>query len=395
MSYSQVFKQSWRAVWNLRVLWIFGFLLALTSSGGAWWLFTLDSNNVSQEGIAIQLPGGNTWYTPVGTGLKIDLIAPGDPRILIQIDNRWVELNKLTWQEVDLALVFDYTDLTAVLIFLAVEAGILMLLTTLLRYTSESAIIRSVNFNARSNEKPGFGYSLRQGWSRTAVRLFLIDLLIFLVVAAGMLVALMASLAPLFLWNSDSTTAGIIGTGLSLLLLVPWTLLLLVVVPITSLLRQVFWRACAVGELGVWASIGKGFGTLRHNFIEMLVIWLIWLATGLAWTLALIPLVIILSPLLVLTVLAGTGLAVIPGLLVAAVSSLFFSGITPWIMGALAAVPIFLVAVFAPITLLSGFVRLFQSNLWTLAYRQLPVLQPVESANAPLPTTQQAKAAVT
>lgn len=393
MSYSQVFKQSWRAVWSLRTLWIFGFLLALTSSGGAWWLFSLDRNNISQEGITIQLPGGNTWYTSTGTGLKIDLTTPGNPRVLVQSDNRWVELNELTWPELDLAL--DNFDLTALLIFLAVEAGILILLTILLRYTSESAIIRSVNFNARSNEKPGVGYSLRQGWSRTAVRLFLIDLLIFLVVTAGMLTALMASLAPLFLWNSDSTSAGIIGTGLSLLLLIPWTLLLILVIPITSLLREIFWRSCAVDELGVWASIGRGFATLRHNFIEVLVIWLIWLATGLIWTLALIPLVIILSPLLVLTVLVGTVLGVIPGLLVAAVSSLFFSGVTPWIMGALAALPIFLAAVFAPITLLSGFVRLFQSNLWTLAYRQLPALKPAEAASASLATQQQAEPAVT
>jgi hypothetical protein len=393
MSYSHVFKQSWRAVWSLRTLWIFGFLLALTSSGGAWWLFSLDSDNISQEGITIQLPGGNTWYTAVGAGLKIDLTTPGDPRILIQSDNRWVELNELTWPEIDLAL--DNINITALLIFLAVEAGILILLTILLRYTSESAIIRGVNFNAQGGEKPGFGYSLRQGWSRTAGRLFLIDLLIFLVVAGGMLVALMASLAPLFLWNSDSTTAGIFGTGLSLLLLVPWTFLLILIIPITSLLREIFWRACAFGELGVWASIGRGFATLRHNFVEVLVIWLIWLATGVLWMLVLIPLVIILSPLLALTVLMGAILGVIPGLLVAAISSLFFSGVTAWIMGALAALPIFLAAVFAPITLLSGFVRLFQSNLWTLAYRQLPVLKPVEAANAALPTTQQGKPAVT
>jgi len=393
MNYSQVFKQSWRAVWNLRTLWIFGFLLALTSSGGTWWMATLSTNNIEQTGITVQFPYGRPLQILSGEGLKVDLSTFSDPKIWIKEDNRWVLLRELTWSEINQFA--ESINFPALLVFLVVEAGILILLTIMFRYTSESAIIRGVNFNAQSNEKPGFGYSLRQGWSRTAVRLFLIDLLIFLVIAVGMLVSLMASLAPLFLWNSDSTTAGIFGTGLSLLLLVPWTLLFMLVVPITSLLREVFWRACAVGELGVWASIGRGFATLRHNFIEVLVIWLVWLATSLGWMLALIPLVIIFSPLLILTMFVGAVLGVIPGLLVAVVSSLFFSGITPWIMGALAAVPIFLAVIFAPITFLSGLVRLFQSNLWTLTYRQLPLSKAVESANAPVSTTQPAAPAVT
>jgi len=89
-----------------------------------------------------------------------------------------------------------------------------------------------------------------------------------------------------------------------------------------------------------------------------------------------------LSPLFVVGIMIGAVLCIVPGLIVAGISSLFFSGITAWLMGALVAVPIFLVAIFSPITFLAGFVRLFRSNLWTLTYRELPSLKQVEPAVA-------------
>ena len=378
MSYSQVFKQSWRLAWNLRVLWIFGFLLALTSSGGIWWLGTLDNNTAQQAGITVYLPDEQVWHFFRGEGLRIDLTTPGQPKFLIQQGFGWVELQEITWPEWDLGEV----DLSALLIFLAIEAGVLLLLTILLRYTSESAVIRSVNLHAATGEKPSFTYSLRQGWSRTAWRLFVIDLVIFLVVTIVMLAILLVAASPLLLWGSGNTFAGIIGTILSAVLFFPWILLFFLVVPATSLLREVFWRACAVGEVGAPAAIGKGFSVIRHNFAEVIVTWLIWVGIDLVWLLAAIPLFIILSPLFVVGIMIGAVLCIVPGLIVAGISSLFFSGITAWLMGALVAVPIFLVAIFSPITFLAGFVRLFRSNLWTLTYRELPSLKQVEPAVA-------------
>lgn len=378
MSYSQIFKQSWRLAWNLRVLWIFGFLLALTSSGGIWWLGTLDNNTAQQAGITVYLPDEQVWHFFRGEGLRIDLTTPGQPKFLVQQGFRWVELQEITWPEWDLGEV----DLSALLIFLAIEAGVLLLLTILLRYTSESAVIRSVNLHAATGEKPSFAYSLRQGWSRTAWRLFLIDLVIFLVVTIVMLAILLVAASPLLLWGSGSTIAGIIGTILSAVLFFPWILLFFLVAPATSLLREVFWRACAVDEVGASAAIRKGFSVIRRNFTEVIVTWLIWVGTDLVWLLAAIPLFIILSPLIIVGILVGAVLCIVPGLIVAGISSLFFSGITAWIMGALVAAPIFLVAIFSPITFLSGFVRLFRSNLWTLTYRELPSLKQVETAVA-------------
>jgi hypothetical protein len=73
-------------------------------------------------------------------------------------------------------------------------------------------------------------------------------------------------------------------------------------------------------------------------------------------------------------------LGIVSGLLVDGISSLLFSGLTPWIMGALAANPIFLALVFASITFVAGLVRLFQPKLWPLTYRQLPISTQVEAA---------------
>ena len=378
MSYSQIFKNSWRTAWNLRTLWVFGFLLALTSSGSIWWLGTLDNNTAQQAGFTVYLPQGQVWHFFRGEGMRIDLTTPGRPEFLVRQDFRWVDLRDITWSELDLG----ETDIPALLIFLAVEIGVLLLLNLLFRYTSESAVIRSVNISAATGEKPGFAYSLRQGWSHTAWRLFLIDLAIFLVVTIVMLAILLVAASPLLLWGSGSTAAAIIGTILSTLLFFPWVLLFFLIAPVTSLLRQVFWRACAVDEIGVSASIGKGFSIIRRNFGEILVTWLIWVASDLVWLLAAIPLFIILSPLVILCILIGAVLCIVPGLVAAGIASLFFSGITAWIIGALVAVPIFLVAVFSPITFCAGLVRLFRSNLWTFAYRELPIPKLVEPARA-------------
>jgi hypothetical protein len=102
---------------------------------------------------------------------------------------------------------------------------------------------------------------------------------------------------------------------------------------------------------------------------------------------------ILLVPLFLLTTLAGVALGGVPAVSVAAIINLFMGGATPWIMGALVGVPIFIVVMASPMLFVSGLVEVYMSSIWTLAYRDLRALEsPVQSpvTQAPLVPTDSA-----
>jgi hypothetical protein len=77
--------------------------------------------------------------------------------------------------------------------------------------------------------------------------------------------------------------------------------------------------------------------------------------------------------------------AAIPGLLAFAVASLFTTSPLTWIIAALFALPFFFTLVFAPLIFLQGWYLLYESNVWTLTYRELmlggqPETQPAGDA---------------
>jgi hypothetical protein len=72
--------------------------------------------------------------------------------------------------------------------------------------------------------------------------------------------------------------------------------------------------------------------------------------------------------------------ALIPGLAVFGITSIFASGPLAWILGVLAALPFFFLIAFAPLSLVSGWYKIYSSSAWTLTYREI---QAVESVAAP------------
>jgi hypothetical protein len=161
--------------------------------------------------------------------------------------------------------------------------------------------------------------------------------------------------------------------GISLLTMVGLLLfisLAFAVTVILSITRPVMYQACAVDGLGVGASIRLGFTLLITRFERVISTWLVWLAIRLGWTIAIIPVMIILSPLLLLTVPLGILIGALPTLLAAGIASLFVSPIFAWIIGAMFGLPLFLLVIFSPIIFLSGLVEVFKSSFWTLSYRE-------------------------
>lgn len=326
MDHIQILKQSLQITWRYRALWVFGILVALTSARG----------NGNQGRYTIGEEEGFPGF-------------PGD-----------IQLPEIPPQVVG--------GLVAVLVGLLAFVIILALAGVVVRYVASTALIRMVDDYARTGEKRTVRWGIGRGWSRTAWRLFLIDLLIGLPVAVAFIVLFVVALAPLLLWITGDETAGIVGTLATVATMIPLILLLIAVSVALSLLSHFFWRACALEEVGVIEAIRRGYGLVRRNLKDVGLMWLMMVGLGIGWLLLLIPAMILL-------VLMGLVIAGLPALLVGGLASMSLEGAAPWILGAVVGLPVLILVVAIPALFLEGLAEIFRSTVWTLTYRSLHGLE--------------------
>ena len=374
MDTTQIFKKAWGLVWRYRALWLFGFLLALTVNT-AWWLgIAGNKEGVVENRIMIT----NTFIIRFpGQGVTIDFRTPGGPTINIEgLEPDWYR---------DLSAEAKLNDVWALLISIGVVVLISALLTTLFRYTSQAALIRMVDENERTEKMASVGRGLRLGLSRVAWKLFLIDLCITLAAILVFSLLFILAVSPFFLFGLKGVSESVVSViGILLLALAGlslFTFLAIAVAVLLSITRPVMVQACAVDGLGVWASIGQGFRLLKTRFSRVIVTWLVWLGVRIVWTLGSLLALIFLSPVILLTMLAGVLVGGLLTVLTAGIASLFVSPIFAWIIGAVFGLPLFIIVTFSPITFLSGLVEVFKSSFWTLSYREF---RP-QTSGAPLP----------
>jgi hypothetical protein len=269
--------------------------------------------------------------------------------------------------------------LIAIGIGLACAIVMLIIAMVVARYVAETALIRMVDNYEETAEKRSVREGFRMGWSRTTWRLFLIKLLIGLPTALAFILLFVLAFAPLLLWATESTAAGVIGTVATISLFFPILFLAIVVGVVLSLLRKFFWRACALEELGVVESIRQGFGVFRRHLRDVAVMWLIMVAVQIGWVIALIAAAIVLFPAIILLIVVGGVLGGLPALLIGGLASLFLEGAVPWILAGVIGLPIFILVVAAPWIFLSGLMEVFKSSVWTLSYRELRALESLET----------------
>ena len=359
----QIFKKAVSLAWRYRALWLFGVLLALSVNSTLWLGFAGNNEGVVENRIIIT----NTAIIKFpGQGLTIDFRQPGVPDIRIDgVEPGWYR---------DLTKDSSISDVWALLISIGILVLIGTLMTAVLRYTSRAALIRMVDENERSGKMVGISQGLRLGWSRVAVKLFLIDLVITLPMILVFALLFCLAVSPLFLFGVKSLSESLVSViGISMLTLTGLGLFFLLIIAacgILSITRPVMRQACAVDGLGVGASIRQGFVLLKTRFDRVFITWLTWLAARVAWTIAIIPVSIVLSPVLLISMVAGTVIAVVPTMLVAGIANQFVSTVFAWIIGAVFGLPVFVLVTFSPIIFLSGIVEAFMSSFWTLSYRE-------------------------
>jgi hypothetical protein len=407
VEYTQILKQAWHTAWRYRALWILGILLALTATSWSvpvWYGRSKDDSDggrlvyVLPDDSRIIIPGSDAAGTEPGTGgerkedgdlilnykgqangwpvqqgdVVISYAPPDEFSVAVAAADRngQVDLKTLEiWPGTVGAII-------ALGIGLIVLLGLLFVVSRIARYVAETALIRMVGEYEETGERRGVWQGLRAGWSRSAWRLFLIDLLVNIVgVLAGILL-FTAILAPLPLWVQGSeavifTLAFLTGSLFFLAIA-----LLVVGSAALSLFKRIAWRACAVEGLGVFGSIGRAYRVIRGHFKDVGLLWLIALAVRWAWRLALVPIVL---GLLGVALLTGS----LPALLTGGLASLVSSGDLPVFLALGVGIPVFAVVLLMPLLLLAGLREVFVSALWTLSYRKMRSSEDAATQPAP------------
>lgn len=353
MKHKEILSRAWKILWSYKALWIFGIILALTATSfpNSAWSSNAGNTNRETEGI---------------------ILHPGDD-IRSEIDRGFQEAA----QELDIlfnkVLPKEFGQ-TAVMIAIFFGCGIVILVVLggVFRYVSETAIVKMVDEHESSGSKSSVRKGFRLGFSRSAWRLFLIDLLVNVPVFVVFLLLFLVVLTPLLLWTSENMVASIIGTITAIGLFFLVVVLAIIVAAALSLFKRFFFRICVIEGQGVIESIKKGYRLVRAHLKDVITIWLILIGVNLAFSLAVIPVVFLL--LAIAAVVAG-----ILGLTVSGVSSIFAGNSQSMVAGLVVGVPLFFLLLVAPLVFLGGLKETFISSSWTLAYREARAMSSLDT----------------
>jgi hypothetical protein len=351
----KILQRAWHILWNYRTLWVFGLILALAAGGS----FNGSGNN----GVQWQEDSQNHQTPSYGSVQEFfnDLSRQMEKLFTQGIPEANITGEALT--------AFVWTIGVFVIFMLLI--GIVV---TIAYYVSVNAVIRMVDEYENTGTKMSVRQGFHIGWSRTAWRLFLINLIVNLP-AILFFLALLIAAASFFLsvlnGNANLTPASLVGIfgliflGGSIVLL--WSILF-------SLLRPFFWRICVLEDAGVGESFRRGFAMVREHWKNVGLMWLVMIGLGIAWIVVSIIAIIVTIPVVILTGIVAAIVAGIPGLLLVGLFSLFLSGPLPWIAAGLFVLPLFFTIAFSPWLLLSSWQTVFTSTVWTLTYRELKAL---------------------
>ncbi|MFC2015740.1 hypothetical protein ACFLUM_02285 [Chloroflexota bacterium] len=365
MDYGKVLKRSWHMVSRYRALWIFGIVLGIVTFSWEWALLS-DSNgeNRHARGIVITPMDGETFHDALERTLQQEL-----DWVERDIANALRDLDQLLTQGPGRRFVVDITTILAVL---AAALAITLVVNKVARYVSEAALIRMVGEYEDTGERRGMWQGLRLGLSRTAWRLFLIDLVIDVPVILAFLLLFALAFTPLVFGIRGSAPGTVLaGSLLTGGLFMAGIALAVVAGTLLSVVKRFFRQACALENLGVMASIRRGWAVVRHRPADVLVMWLIMLGIGLAWAVVIAFSFVVLFPILILFIALGGLAGVLPAYLVFLLSSLVFEGALPLLLGGMVWLPVFVLVMLAPWWCLGGLMEVLKSSAWTLTYREL------------------------
>lgn len=351
----KILQRAWHILWNYRALWVFGLILALAAGSS----FNGNGNN----GIQYREDGNNNQQP-----------TPQSMQEFFQDLRR--EIDKLFSQgipEADITgpMVTTFLWIIGAFVVLMLVVGIVLAIA---RYVSETAVIRMVDEYENTGTKMTVREGIRIGWSRTAWRLFLINLIVNLP-AILLIIALMIAGVIIFRIVVNGNANFNAATIVSMIGLTFLSIFVVVILSIfLGLLRNFFWRIAVLENAGVRESLRRGFAMVRENWKSVGIMWLVMIGLGIAWIVVSILAVIITIPIVIVTAIIAAIVAAVPGLLLLGLFSTFLSGPLPWIAAGLFILPLFFIIAFSPWLLLGSWQSIYTSTVWTLTYREIKAL---------------------
>jgi hypothetical protein len=375
MNTEKIYQNSWNLMLRYRALWIFGVILALTtvSFGSALWL--RDRENLQEQTLVNwEISASDKAWIEENFGLDLPL------SYTLKVSDL-----QITLDDPSLSMTERARLLNIVITMMAVLL-ILLLLTLVLRYIAETALIKMVGDQQKSNEvhSPREGWSL--GLSYAAIKLFLIDLVVYTLLLMLTPMLFLPALLPVFIMISARPLA----ISFGLLLMISLSLLslaALIVMWVAGLITlQLAHRACCLEELGVLTSIWRGLRLMRAQLGGIGLTWLVIVGLELVYPILVVPVGIFLT---------AVGLAVsgLLALILGALLALVLAKATAWTIAIIVGLVLLVLAVAVPLTLLGGLREVFKSSAWTLTFSEAVRNQSVKRTSASQPALQQLGAA--
>ena len=356
----KILKRAWHILWSYRALWVFGLILALAAGNAS----NNPSNNSRYETNKQEMSN----MTPQTLQSAFD-----DARDELKsfFENGVPELN---------ATGADMTAFVWVVVALFVVMFIFGIVMAVARYVSEAAVIGMVDGYEASGEKMTVRQGFRIGWSKTAWRLFLINLIVNLPVIAFMLVVLVMVIGSVIAVVNGNAGFAAFSVVSTLLLVTIVAFVVIVITVVLHLFRNFFWRASVLEDLGVRESFSRGFEMIRENWKDVGLMWLVMIGLGIIWVIASVIFIIVTIPLVIVTAVIAALVVAAPFLLFYGIFSTFLGGWLTWIAAGLFVMPLFFTIAFSPWVLIEAWRQVYISIVWTLTYREIKALPAIEEA---------------
>jgi hypothetical protein len=350
----KILKRSWYILWSYRALWVFGLILAIAAGSSSG-----NSNNNYRYN---QNRGENRLVTPQS--------------MQEAFKNFQREVHQFFEQGIP-KMHISGTGITTLLWVIGAFVLVMFLVgivVAVARYVSETAVIRMVDDYEVSGNKMTVRQGFRLGWSTTAWRLFLINLIVNLPAITLLLVLLIAGIfIYLAVVNGGAGFAAF--TVVSTIVLAFITIFVVVILTIgLHLLRNFFWRVCVLEGAGVRESLRRGWAIVLENWKNVGLMWLVMIGLAIIWAVVSVILIIITIPIVIVTAVIAALVVALPYLLFVGIFSTFLSGVLPWIAGGLFVLPLFFTIAFSPWMLIESWKTIYTSTVWTLTYREIKAL---------------------
>ncbi len=327
MKYGEIFQRATNILWRHKVLWIFGFILALFGGGAGGWSSPPTGMQYSLSASDLQRFGQRMPFLP---GMPVD----------------WGALA---------------AGIVAILGLLAIVGLVVAVISIIVRYTSIGALIAMVGEIEASGDT-SFRSGLNRGW-RQLLRLFVIALIIGIVnaIVAFILVMIFAAIGfvliipsiLLFRVGGGWVALGVIwavliGLALALLAIV----VALIVAAAFTITREYAYRQVVLGTQGIFDGIEAAIQTLQEWTKQSVWIWVVLGLIRIAYGIVLIPVMLVVG-----------FIAAFPGIAI-------YSATGSGLLGFLIALPLLVLGFFLLVAL-EGLYLTYQSATWTLVYLEV------------------------